>query len=221
MDFYHKKKDSICLSPIPDLIFFPLFKQVWITVSSVHSWSIYVCFIHTHTKGLSNHKYTHLSLDALMTPLSTISLSWSSRYMITFPPQLDMASRKEVPLVVTGAAHTYSYLCVCMRVCDSQLCLALCDCMDCSCQAPLCLGITKGLRNLHKTREWQVGTRTPMVWPKSLRDPRVPALSCAHHTLPLHPAVCSPVLPVGARLMIVTDDPRLLGFTPLRHVLPC
>ena len=43
-------------------------------------------------KGLSNHKYTHLSLDALMTPLSTISLSWSSRYMITFPPQLDMAS---------------------------------------------------------------------------------------------------------------------------------
>jgi len=44
LDFYHKKKDSLCLSPIPDLNFFPLFKQVWITVSSVYSWSIYVCF---------------------------------------------------------------------------------------------------------------------------------------------------------------------------------
>ena len=63
-------------------------------------------------KGLSNHKYTHLSFNALMTPLSTIGLSWSSRYVITFPPQLDMASWKEVLLVVRGAAHTYSYLCV-------------------------------------------------------------------------------------------------------------
>ena len=104
----------------------------------------YIClFKKKKKKGLSNHKYTHLSLDALMTPLSTISLSWSSRYMITFPPQLDMASWKEVPFVVIGAAHTYSYLCVCMRVCDSQLCLALCDCMDCSCQAPLCMGFSR------------------------------------------------------------------------------
>ena len=122
LDFwYHKKKDSIGLSPISGLKFFPLFKQIWITVSSVHSWSIYVCFTEKKKKGLSDHKSTRLSFDALMTPLSTISLSWSSRYMITFPPQWDMASWKEVPLVVQGAAHTYSYLCVCMRVYDSDL----------------------------------------------------------------------------------------------------
>ena len=56
-----------------------------------------------------------------------------------------------------------------------------------------------------------------MVWPKGLRDPAwVTALSCVHHSLPLHPAVCSLGLPVVARLKTVTEDPRLLGFTPLR-----
>ena len=54
----------------------------------------YICLFYKKKKkkGLSNHKYTHLSFNALMTPLSTIGLSWSSRYVITFPPQLDMAS---------------------------------------------------------------------------------------------------------------------------------